>query len=154
MTQDDLNKILTKPGYGISGSISRSTIGKSQIGKSKITSQISDTGAIDDMERDTCVKQVGSKGLQIRCAGKVRVSIKFYRHRLADYSRAISEKACLDFLQYCGALKGDSEKEIWLEDLGQEKVLEKKDERTEINLEYPEVDLDNLWEERKRNDGR
>jgi hypothetical protein len=96
----------------------------------------------------------GKKSLQVNYTGKVRVSLKFYRYRLADYSRAISEKALIDCLQYAGLIRGDSEKEIWLEDLGQEKVDQKSLERTELTLEYQDVDFDNLWVATGRTDGR
>ncbi len=96
----------------------------------------------------------GPEKLQIGCTGKVRVRIKFYRHRLADYSRAISEKAIIDALCFAGCLCGDSEKEIFLQDEGQEKVATKEEERTEIILEYPEVDFDNIFVPAKRKDGR
>jgi hypothetical protein len=78
----------------------------------------------------------------------------FHRHRLADHHRSISEKALIDALQYCGAIGGDSEREIRLFVEDQVKVGSKAEERTEVVIEYPEVDFDNLWIPRKRTDGR
>jgi hypothetical protein len=75
-------------------------------------------------------------------------------HRLADHHRSISEKALIDALQYCGAIGGDSEREIRLFVEDQVKVGSKAEERTEVVIEYPEVDFDNLWIPRKRTDGR
>jgi hypothetical protein len=106
------------------------------------------------LERDSGDELEGPEKLQVGCSGKVRVRIKFYRHRLADYSRAISEKALVDCLQYAGLISGDSEKEIWLIDDGQIKVGSKAEERVELTLEYPEVDYDNLWVAAKQNKGR
>lgn len=126
----------------------------SSIGKGAIDSSFSSAGSLNNVESDSGDEQVGSEGIQIRSSGKVQIRIKFYRRRLADYSRAISEKALIDCLQYAGLICGDSEKEIRLIDEGQEKVNSKEEERTEITIEYPEVDFDNLYEERKRKDGR
>jgi hypothetical protein len=143
-TKGELARIIARKGYGIKGTLGSRSIGSS-FGNSR---------PVNDVERDSEVELEGPESLQIRCAGKVVVRFKFYRYRLADYSRAISEKALIDALQYAGAICGDSEKEILLKDEGQEKVATKEEERTEITLEYPEVDFDNLWEPRKRKDGR
>lgn len=106
------------------------------------------------MESDSSDESVCPEKLQINYSGKVRVRVTFYRRRLADYSRAISEKALVDCLQYAGLVGGDSEEEIWLEDGGQKKVESNEEERTEIELFYPEVDLDNLWKPAKQNKAR
>lgn len=143
-TQGELARIISRQGFGIASSI----------GKGSISVKDRGARAINDMERDSEMELEGPEVLQIKCSGKIGVRIKFYRRRLADYSRAISEKALIDALCYAGALSGDTENEIWLIDEGQEKVGSKEEERTEITLEYPEVDFDNLWEPKKRRDGR
>lgn len=144
ISESQLAELVRKQGYGV----------HSQIGKRAIGSQLSGPRPKHDLEPAPVDELEGPEVLQIGCAGKVRVRIKFYRHRLADYSRAISEKALIDCLQYAGIIRGDSEKEIWLEDEGQVKVATKAEERTELILEFPEVDYDNLWEKRNRKDGR
>lgn len=143
-TTKELERIVKRIGIGIS----------TKIGKGVSTGKDSGAGAIDDVERTAEQGVEGKKSLQVNYTGKVRVSIKFYRHRLADYSRAISEKALIDCLQYSGLIRGDSEKEIWLIDEGQCKVEEKSLEKTEITLEYGDVDFDNLWVATGRTDGR
>ncbi len=152
ITESELQTILRRKGYGIGGGVggglTTSIVSRSHDPKDR------SPRPIDDVEPDSGDEQVGSEILQIRCAGKVVVRIKFYRRRLADYSRAVSEKALIDALAYAGALSGDTEKEIRLIDEGQEKVDSKDQERTEITLEYPEVDFSNLWEEKTRKDGR
>lgn len=148
ISSDKLNEILKKPGYGISTSISKS------LREGAISSKIGSSRKIDNLEPDSSNEQVGSKRIQIKCSQKVLVRIKFYRRRLADYSRAISEKALIDCLQTSGLISGDSEKEIRLIDEGQEKVESVNEERTEITLEYPEIDFDDMWEESRRTDGR
>lgn len=151
----ELQLILKRKGYGIESELKNLGYGVSgSFGKSSSDVENRYTGQIDNVEPNPSHEQVGAKGLQIKCAGKVRVRVKFYRRRLADYSRAISEKAFIDALQYSGAIRGDSEKEIWLIDEGQVKVDSDKEERTEITIEYPEVDLNDLWEEKTRMDGR
>jgi hypothetical protein len=149
MTEDDLNKILSRPGY----SISESRI-KSCIGPSTIESQIKREREIDNLESASSDESLHAKKLQVNYSGKVRVCFTFYRRRLADYSRAISEKALVDCLQYAGLIEGDSEKEIWLQDGGQKKVETDEEERTEIEIFYESVDLDNLWIPAKQNKAR
>jgi len=135
-SQSELARIINKQHYGITSELGKRSV-SSSFGKGANGSKAGDTGAVNDLEPIAGNEQVGAEVLQIKCAGKVRVRIKFYRRRLADYSRAISEKAIIDALQYAGAIRGDSEKEIWLIDEGQEKVESKDLERTEITLEYP-----------------
>jgi hypothetical protein len=143
-TSREFTKLVSRSGYGV----------KSSIGKGSAGRKDSSAGAEHDLERSPESSFQGEKSLQISYTGKVVVSIKFYRHRLADYSRAISEKALIDALQYAGAIRGDSEKEIRLIDLGQEKVEDKSQERTELTLEYSDVDFDNLFVATGRTDGR
>ena len=139
-----LRDVLSRQGIGIT-----SAFGKRAVGRS-----FDDSGSEHNVERAAETQLEGPKRLQVGCSGKVVIRIKFYRHKLADYSRAISEKALIDALQYAGAIRGDSETEIRLIDEGQEKVDSKADERTELVLEYPEVDFANLFQESKRTDGR
>jgi hypothetical protein len=148
ISEKDLQAILNRKGYGLGGGI------QSQIGPSTITSKISGAGEIDDLESDTLSQSLGSKKLQINYSGKPEIRITFYRHRLADHSRAISEKALVDGLQYAGIIEGDSQEEIRLTYVEQEKIGADEKERTEIDIIYPEVDLDNLWVPAKKHAGR
>jgi hypothetical protein len=143
-TESDLKRTIRKAKYGITSSIGKGSLGSKNSGARKE----------HDLERAAEPELEGEKSLQINYTGKVRVGIKFYRHRLADYSRAISEKALIDAIQYSGAIRGDSEAEIWLEDKGQEKVATKEEERTEITLEYSDVNFDELFVATGRTDGR
>ena len=140
----ELAHVLSRKGIGIA----------SYFGKRPIGNKDSGSGSIHDVERAAETRLEAPKRLQIRCAGKVNVRIKFFRYKLADYSRAISEKALLDACQYAGILRGDSEREIFLIDEGQHKVDSKDQERTELIFEFPEVDFDNFWQECERKDGR
>lgn len=150
LKSSDLAKIVARQKYGITSSIGA--------GSRPIKSSIGGSGEKHDLESVACNELEGAKGLQANYAGKVRVRIKFYRHRLADYgiecSRAISEKSLIDCLQYAGLIRGDSGKEIWLEDGGQEKVASEAEERTEITLEYMDFDYDNPFAATGRTDGR
>jgi hypothetical protein len=143
-TSRELDKLVSRVGYGVS-----SVIGKGSAGRKDRGSR-----SIDDVEPNPADELEGPEKVQVGCSGKVRVSIKFYRYRLADYSRAISEKALIDCLQYAGLISGDSEEEIWLEDLGQAKVGSKAEERTELVLEYGGVNYDNPWITAKQNKSR
>jgi hypothetical protein len=143
-TSGELAKLVKRQGIGI----------KCSLGKGSVGLKIGNSRTVNNLESDSEYAFQGEKKLQINSAGKAVVSIKFFRSRLADYSRAISEKALIDALCYAGALRGDSEKEIRVIDLGQEKVADKSQERTEITIEYPEVDFDNLFVADGRTDGR
>jgi len=144
----DLSRIINRQKYGISSSI----------GAGSVKTSIGSSGKKHDLEPAASDELEGSKGLQASYTGKVRVRIKFYRHRLADYgtecSRAISEKSLIDCLQYAGLIRGDSGEEIWLEDGGQEKVSSKAEERTEITLEYADFNYDEPFAATGRTDGR
>lgn len=143
-TSKDFAKLVSRVGYGVEPAF-----------KKRATNvETRNTGEINDLELSARTKLEDAERLQIGVSGKVLVRIRFYRHRLADYSRAISEKAWIDSAVYAGLLAGDSENEICLIDEGQFKVDKKTDERIEITFDYPEVDFDNLWVKRNRKDGR
>lgn len=144
MTDDDLNKILARPGYKIQSGI-QSSLGKGSLG-AKARSEREN----EDLESTFGDESLRAKAVSLNYSGKCKVRLKFYRRRLADYSRAISEKAMVDALVYAGLIRDDSEKEIWLEDEGQEKVESNEEERTEIVLEYSEFDFDNPFVKRER----
>jgi hypothetical protein len=156
LTNNDLQRIIDRKGYGITSSIGKTDgIGlKSTIGKVGVDSEISNKRQANDVESDSSYESLCAEKLSLNYTGKCRVGIKFFRRRLADYSRANSEKAYIDSLQYAGLIVGDSEKEIWLEDEGQFKVATVEEERVEISLHYEDVDLDNLWVAAKQHGGR
>ncbi len=149
MTEDDLNAILSRPGYAIS----ESKI-KSCIGQRAVESQIKRERQEHYLESAASDESLHAKKLQIGYSGKPEIRITFYRHRLADHSRAISEKALVDCLQYAGLIEGDSEEEIRLTDVIQKKIGKDEEERTEVEIIYPEVDFDNLWIPAKANKAR
>ena len=146
MTQKDVKRIISKPGYAVAG---RSI--QSSFGQSAIESQIKRSRQEHDLESDSGDASLQAEKLQVNYSGKPEIRITFYRHRLADHSRAVSEKALVDSLQYAGLIKGDSEEEIRLTDVVQKKIGTDEEERTEVEIIYPEVDLDNLWIQAKQN---
>lgn len=144
----ELAQVIKRQGYGIvssGGGIAR---------EAGIGAALKRARKIGDVEPTPELESLRAEKLSLNYSGKVRVRLKFYRRRLADYSRAISEKALVDCLQYAGLVSGDSEKEIWLIDEGQHKVEKDSEERTEIILEYESVDLDNLWVKAQAHGGR
>ncbi len=151
MNEKDLQKIVKRKGYGVAASGAGI---KGTLRAWASLSKDSGSGEEHDLEPDSRHEQMGAKKLQISYTGEVQVRITFYRRRLADYSRAISEKALVDCLRHVGFIRDDKEGEIRLEDGGQHKVGSDEEERTEIELSYPEVDFDNLWVTDKRIDGR
>lgn len=145
ISSDKLNEILKKPGYGISTSI-----GGGKIRASAISSKIGRSGESRDLEPGCGYESLRAQAVAINYTGKCEVRIKFFRKRLADYSRANCEKYIIDSLTYAGIIRDDSETEIRLIDEGQEKVSTDAEERVELKLTYNEVDMDNLWVPRER----
>lgn len=143
ITSDDLNKLLKKKGYGIESAI------KPAIERA-IKPEASGSGEVCDLESGGGYESLREEAVAINYAGKCVVRIKFFRKRLADYSRANCEKYLIDSLTYAGLIRDDSEKEIWLIDEGQEKVDSEDKERVEIVIEYQAVDFSNLWVSRER----
>jgi hypothetical protein len=150
--EEDLQKILSRKGYGVAGGIRGGISGTISAGSA--ASKAGGAGSLDDVEPDTGHESLGAKKLQVGYSGRPEIRITFYRHRLADHSRAISEKALVDGLQYAGLISGDSEKEIRLTDVVQEKIGTDEEERTEIHIIYPEVDYNNLWVKATQHLGR
>ena len=151
-TKDDLKKLASR-GYGVpkdwgckpAFSHHGNPDTASEIGAWKARVEDSNSGLKQDMEQPVSHESLLSQWLQIGTTKKVCVRLRFYRRRLADYSRAISEKADIDCCTQSGLIEDDSEDEILLIDEGQFKVGSKEEERVEITLEYEDVDLDNLW---------
>ena len=102
------------------------------------------------MESGGGYESLRAQAMALNYSGKCEVRIRFYRKRLADYSRANCEKYIIDSLVYAGLIRDDSEKEIRLIDEGQFKVEKDAEERVELELIYEHVDFTNLWVSRER----
>lgn len=154
--EEDLKQILTRGGYGINGGIKGGISGG--IAANVAAHQAGDSGEVNDLESGSGHGPLHEKKLQIGYSGKVRIRVTFYRRRLADYgeecSRAISEKYLIDCCVYAGLIKGDSGKEVWLEDGGQKKVESNEEERTEIDLIYTGVSIESPWVKAQQHLGR
>lgn len=147
MNEKELRKITSRKGYGIPSSFSKhgNPDTASEIGAWKANREDRDSGSLKDLESTSSYESLLAQCLSVGTREKIRVCLRFYRRRLADYSRAISEKADIDCLTKSGLIEDDSSEEILLEDKGQTKVDSKEEERVEITLEYEDVDLDNPW---------
>jgi hypothetical protein len=143
ITSDDLRKLLSKPGYAIPTAFKPAF-------KGSTGGQAHDSGEGGNLESGGGYESLREEAVQVGYSGKCVVRIKFYRKRLADYSRANCEKYIIDSLTYAGLIRDDSEKEIRLEDEGQVKVDTEAEERVELTLEYPEVDYNNIWEKKTK----
>jgi hypothetical protein len=143
MTEQDLQNVLKKPGYGITSSLGKGI--QPTLKEKPLGAKAGDSGKGSHLESGGGYESLRAEAVQVGYSGKCIVRIKFYRRRLADYSRANCEKYLIDSLTYAGLIRDDSETEIRLEDEGQFKVESNAEERVEIILEYPEVDLNNLW---------
>lgn len=69
-------------------------------------------------------------------ATRIFVRVTSFRRRLIDWGN-LTGKFAIDALRYAGFLRDDTEQEI-IEEITQVKVHLKEDERTEIDLVYPE----------------
>lgn len=146
MKEQELNGILKKNKHlGIASGFKPAF--KAGFPKRSSSNQNNPDGAWGDMESDLGDGQVGEGKIQVKYSGIAEVTVTFYRLRLADSSRNLSEKAELDGLVYAGLLAGDSEKHVRLIDGGQHKVHSKEEERTEITILYPDFDPDDMHEE-------
>lgn len=139
-TNEEFERIIAKKGYGIA----------SEIGKRSLGSEVNRPRKDSDVESGGGYESLRAQAVALNYAGKCIVRIKFFRKRLADYSRANCEKYIIDSAVYAGLIRDDSEKEIRLIDEGQVKVDSDAEERVELSFEYEEVDFDNLWAERQR----
>lgn len=149
LNEEDLKAITSRSGYGIARGGIKAGI------KGSLARQVSDSRALDDVESNSGDGPLDAKKLQVGCPDRVTIRLTFYRRRLTDYgescSRAISEKALIDSLVYAGLIQGDSGAEVRVEDGGQKKVESNEEERTEVELIYPEVNYDAPWIKAKKN---
>lgn len=154
LNDSDLKGIISKPGYGIASSGAGI---KGTLRAGIALHQAGGAGSLNDLESAPSDESLGSKKLQVGCTGRIEIRITFYRRRLADYgeecSRAISEKALIDSLVYAGLIQGDSGSEVRITDGGQKKVGTDEEERTELEIFYPEVDFGSLWVKAKEHKG-
>lgn len=153
LTSEDLDKITARKGYAIIGGSKLKPIA-SAFGSNAARAEARGEGTPSDVERSTRHEPVPAERVALNYSGRVRVRIKFYRRRLADYSRANCEKFVIDAARYAGLLLDDSEAHMELIDEGQTKVESVDQERIEMTFEYEDVDLTNLWKTHPRQDGR
>lgn len=153
MTSDDLKTIVARKGYAIIGGSKLKPMA-SAFGSAAMRAEARGEGTPSDVERSVGHESLPTERVALNYTGRVRLRIKFYRRRLADYSRANCEKFVIDAARYAGLLLDDSEKHLELIDEGQIKVESGEEERIEMTFEYELVDFDNLWVTHPRQDGR
>ena len=140
ITKNDLRSIIKRKGFGI----------KSSFGGGSFGSEGRREREESHLESASRHASLLAKAVSLNYSGICEVRIRFFRKRLADYSRAISEKAIIDALVYAGALNGDSESEICLIDEGQHKVATDAEERTEVVISYPAFNFDEPFVKRTK----
>lgn len=131
ISQEELNKILGKKGYGIQTSISGGVAAKG----TAITSKTSSSGEVSDAQCRTRLEPVLAPKASFRYTGRCTIRVKVYRKRLADPDGNVP-KWHVDALRMSLLIKDDSAKEVDYYFEGQEKVERDEDERVEIVLEY------------------
>ncbi len=143
ISQEELNKIINKKGYGIASSISGG-IGKT-IKAQRAIDQAGGEGAMSLLERSSGSKSVRPKNVAVPYSGRCDVRIKVYRQRLTDTGNDCY-KYHLDACRYTGWLVEDNDAAIRLTEEPHEKVATKDEERVEITITYYGIDLDDLVE--------
>ncbi len=144
MTSDDLRKITSKKGYGVTSSFGGGGALKSSFHKGSVNFEVSHSGEGSDAKRSIGPTPLRPERTALNYSGQCTVRIKVFRFRLCDPDGNCI-KYHLDFLRYCGAIKDDNDAAIRLVFEPQEKVATKEQERCEIVIEYPSIDPDNLW---------
>lgn len=142
MTEQELSKIVKKKNYGIISSFKSPAI-KSSLTKQKAYAKAGGQGEVSDLERGVGPKSVRPEDLAIPYSGQCIVRIKVYRRRLTDPG-SDCWKYHLDTLRYLGLLADDNDAAIRLEEAPHEKVESNEEERVELEIEYPGIDLDDL----------
>lgn len=146
MNQDQLNKILSKPGYALVSTLKPAF--KSQFKREKTLNQASGEGEVPLVERSSGLKSVRPKDFAVPDSGRCVVRVKVYRRRLTDTGNDCW-KYHLDACRYLGWIQDDDDATIRLEEEPHEKVESNEEERVEITLEYDGIDLADLVEHYK-----
>jgi hypothetical protein len=142
MTESDLNKVLKKKNYGVQSAFAKPTV-KSGFAAQKALVKAGGQGAVSDLERSTGLKSVRPEDLAIPYSGQCIVRIKVYRRRLTDPG-SDCWKYHLDTLRDLGLLADDNDAAIRLEEAPHVKVESNEEERVELEIEYPNIDLEDL----------
>ena len=142
MTEQELTKIVKRPGYGIKSAFKSKTI-KSIFDKQKAYAKAGSQGEMSDLERSLGPKSVRPEELAIPYSGQCIVRIKVYRRRLTDPG-SDCWKYHLDTLRYLGLLADDNDAAIRLEEAPHVKVESNEEERVELEIEYPGIDIQDL----------
>jgi hypothetical protein len=142
MNESDLNKILKKPNYGITAAFSKPSI-KSGFSSQKALAKAGGEGSLSDVERGAGLKSVRPEDLTIPYSGQCIVRIQVFRRRLTDPGSDCT-KYHLDALRYLGLLADDNDAAIRLEEAPHVKVESNEEERVELEIEYPGIDLCDL----------
>ena len=117
MTEDDLNKLLAKPGYAI-------------VSHAPVLARAPRKAA--KLEPDSRDAPLGTGQIQEAASGRFLVRIKSLRKRLLDEDN-LCEKFVCDLLRYSGVIPDDSAAKAKIE-VSQEKISSKETERVEISV--------------------
>lgn len=129
LQQSDLDKILSRKGYGIASQFKR---------RGAINSQISDSGEVSDVESRAGLQSIPEEGASLQYSGKCKIVFRVYRRKLTD-PLGDCEKYYIDSLRYAGLIRDDTYSEISVEKEATIKVDSDADERVEIDLTYEKV---------------
>lgn len=138
ISQDQLDKILKKPGYGIQSSIGKGL--QSSLGQGSVKSEVSDKGSLSNVERSAGHESLLQEGATLSYTGRCSISVKVYRRRLTD-PLGDCHKYHIDSLRYAGLIRDDTDAEVSVTEEPHEKVKTEAEERVEITLNYEKVYL-------------
>ncbi len=143
MDNEQLNKILARPGYGLVGTIKGGI--KGSFKRQKVVDQAGGEGKMSLLERSIGHESLRPKDLAIPDSGRCAICIKVYRRRLTDTGNDCW-KYHIDALRYLGMLADDNDAKVSITEEHHEKVESNEEERVEITLTYEGVDFSDLEE--------
>jgi hypothetical protein len=142
MTESDLKKVLKKKNYGVQSAFAKPSV-KSGFASQKALVKAGGEGSLSNVERGVGLKSVRPEDLAIPYSGQCIVRIKVYRRRLTDPG-SDCWKYHLDTLRYLGLLADDNDAAIRIEEAPHVKVESNEEERVELEIEYPSIDINDL----------
>ncbi len=135
--EQDLKKIVARPGYGILGGI------KSGFKRQAILTKGDSEGEVSKLEPSPRSKSVRPPELTLPNSRRCFIRIKVFRRRLTDTGNDCW-KYHIDALRYLGLLADDNDATVSITEEPHEKVETNEEERVEIDLTYDGFDIQDV----------
>lgn len=143
LNEEDFQRIVSRKGYGIAGSIKSGITGT--LRREAILHKAGGERPLSELESGVGPKSISPKELTIPDTGRCSVGIKVFRRRLTDTGNDCW-KYHLDACRYLGLLADDNDAKVRLAEEPHEKVETNEEERVEITLTYNGIDANDVIE--------